>query len=295
MVKHNKANKAHAPAEGALSVTGKALAPNATTMEHGNPDPTPSNQLEIIGDGSGDSLSLTFPEVMTQPEYYAYGVKMGHALQGASWRVGDYVNFGKAKFGIKDYAALADEVGLDEVYLRQCSSIASRVPAEHRALASLERFRLLLPKREKIVKDGKTAGEEEIPLLVGRFAEWTAREIRAGAKDKPKELTAADTGTAAHTTDDDSANADAGQKETEREPADAALAAAKQKPDDPAGAMTATAVYETARKLQIGIELLTPERLAVLAIMEQKFPVIRPLVALGKILCDQIRTELHKA
>ncbi len=257
-------------------------------MEHGHPEQT-SNVVSVIE----APMALTFPETMTEAEYFDFGRRMGDALQGASWRVGDYANFGKAKFGIKDYTRLADETGLDEVYIRQCSSIAERVPAEHRALASLERFRVLLPKREKIVRDGKTAGQEEIPVLIARFADWTARELRAGKKDEPKQLSAADTGSAASSPSVDDANAEAGQKSTpESTPADAALKAATA--DKIEGEMTATALYECARKLQIGIELLTPDRLAMLSVMEQKFAVLKPLGAMVKLLVEQIRTELAK-
>jgi hypothetical protein len=268
--------KASTPAEG------------AQVMEHGHPEQT-SNVVSVIE----APMALTFPETMTEAEYFDFGRRMGDALQGASWRVGDYANFGKAKFGIKDYTRLADETGLDEVYIRQCSSIAERVPAEHRALASLERFRVLLPKREKIVRDGKTAGQEEIPVLIARFADWTARELRAGKKDEPKQLSAADTGSAASSPSVDDANAEAGQKSTpESTPADAALKAATA--DKIEGEMTATALYECARKLQIGIELLTPDRLAMLSVMEQKFAVLKPLGAMVKLLVEQIRTELAK-
>ncbi len=278
MSKANKPQKASTPPE---VVQGKVV-------ETGNPDPV-ENSLAI----TEAVMSLAFPEAMTEADYFAYGRKMGDALQGASWKVGDYANFGKAKFGIKDYTRLADETGLDEVYIRQCASIAERVPAAHRALASLERFRLLLPKREKTVKDGKTAVVEEIPALVARHTDWTARELRAGKKDEPKALAAADTGSAAGSPDVDSANAEAGNKApVESDPADAALKAATA--EKPKGEMTATAVYEAARALQIGIELLSKERLAVVAIMEQKFPVIKPLAALCRILSDQIRTELAK-
>jgi hypothetical protein len=268
--------KASAPAEG------------AQVIEHGNPEQT-SQQVAVIE----APMALTFPETMTEAEYFDFGRRMGEALQGASWRVGDYANFGKAKFGIKDYTRLADETGLDEVYIRQCSSVAERVPAEHRALASLERFRVLLPKREKVMRDGKTAGQEEIPVLIGRFADWTARELRAGKKDEPKQLSAADTGSPATAGGEDAANAEAGQKPAESAPADAALKAATA--DKIEGEMTATAVFECARKLQIGIELLTPDRLALLAVMEQKFPVLKPLGAMVKLLVEQIRTELNKA
>ncbi len=266
-----------------------ASAEGAHVIEHGNPEQT-SQQVAVIE----APMALTFPETMTEVEYFDFGRRMGDALQGASWRVGDYANFGKAKFGIKDYTRLADETGLDEVYIRQCSSIAERVPAEHRTLASLERFRVLLPKREKIVRDGKTAGQEEIPVLIARFADWTARELRAGKKDEPKQLSAADTGSPATAGNQDDANAEAGQQATtESAPADAALKAATA--DKIEGEMTATAVFECARKLQIGIELLTPDRLALLAVMEQKFPVLKPLGAMVKLLVEQIRTELNKA
>jgi hypothetical protein len=282
--------KASAPAEGARTVEGKNLSADSQVTEHGQPEATPSNQIAVVE----ASMALTFPETMTEPEYFAYGRRMGDALQGASWRVGDYANFGKAKFGIKDYTRLADETGLDEVYIRQCSSIAERVPAEHRALASLERFRVLLPKREKIVRDGKTAGQEEIPVLIARFADWTARELRAGKKDEPKQLSAADTGSPATAGTEDAVNAEAGQKTTkESAPADAALKAATA--DKIEGEMTATALYECARKLQIGIELLTPDRLAMLSVMEQKFAVLKPLGAMVKLLVEQVRTELNKA
>jgi hypothetical protein len=265
-----------------------ASAEDAQVIEHGNPEQT-SQQVTVIE----APMALTFPETMTEAEYFDFGRRMGDALQGASWRVGDYANFGKAKFGIKDYTRLADETGLDEVYIRQCSSIAERVPAEHRALASLERFRVLLPKREKIMRDGKTAGQEEIPVLIARFADWTARELRAGKKDEPKQLSAAATGSPATAGNEDAANAEAGQQATtESAPADAALKAATA--DKIEGEMTATAVFECARKLQIGIELLTPDRLALLAVMEQKFPVLKPLGAMVKLLVEQIRTELQK-
>ncbi len=267
--------KASAPAEG------------AAVIEHGNPEQT-SNVVSVIE----APMALTFPETMTEAEYFDFGRKMGDALQGASWRVGDYANFGKAKFGIKDYTRLADETGLDEVYIRQCSSIASRVAPEHRALASLERFRLLLPKREKLLNtDGKTIGDEDVPVLVGRYTDWTARELRNGRKDEPKQLSAADTGSPATAGGEAAANAEAGQK-AESAPADAALKAATA--DKIEGEMTATALYECARKLQIGIELLTPDRLAMLSVMEQKFAVLKPLGAMVKLLVEQIRTELQK-
>jgi hypothetical protein len=290
MSKQKPQPKASAPAEGARTVEGKNLPQNSTVSIAGNPDPTPSNQIAVVE----SPMALTFPDTMTEVEYFAFGRSMGDALQGASWRVGDYANFGKAKFGIKDYTRLADETGLDEVYIRQCSSVADRVPAEHRQLATLERFRLLLPKREKIVKDGKTAEMEAIPALITRYSDWSAREIRAGAKDKKPELSAGDTGSAATSPDVDAGNAEiaAAGATAESTPADAALKAATANKVD--GEMTATAVFETARKLQIGVEVLSSDRLATLAVMEQKFPVIRPLSAMLKLLSEQIRTELHK-
>jgi hypothetical protein len=236
--------------------------------------------------------SIVIPKTMSEAEYLALGSQLGEALQGASFRIGDYCNAGKELFGYKEYDKLAEATGLDQVYLRTCSSIAERVPAEYRQLASLERFRLMLPRREKVLVDGKPTTPEPIPALVARFDGWTQAEIRAGKKDEPKQLSAGATGSAAHTPDEP-AGAGAGVP-VESNPADAALQASTAPKTPEKGSMTATALYEMARTLQIGIELLTPERLALLSVMEQKFAVVKPLGAMCRLLSEQIRTELQK-
>jgi hypothetical protein len=228
---------------------------------------------------------------MTEAEYISIGERLGEAMQGASFKIGDFVNIGKLRFGYKDYERVAEITGLDQVYLRQCSSISERVEPQFRTLASLERFRLLLPKREKIVKDGKPAELESIPSLVARFDDWTQKEIRDGKKALPPS-SAASTGSAAGTAQTPDDDAGDSKKPAEKTPEAAALAAATV--DKPKGEMTATAIYEQARALQIGIELLSPDRLTMLSVMEQKFAVIKPLGAMLRLLSEQIRTELHK-
>jgi hypothetical protein len=290
MRKTKQQPKAPEAAEASTTVGGQVLS-GAAPVEHGNPSATPHNtELAVVQE---TDTSLIVPKDMKEAEYLAIGTRIGQSIRGAAWKIGDFVNIGKAMFGYKEYDKLSEVLELDQVYLRQCSSVAERVPAEHRHFASVERFRLMLARREKIVIEGKPPTPEPIPVMVARFNGWTQAQIRTG-EFAPPALSAGSTGVAAGSpTPDEPAGAGAGVP-VESTAADAALQAATAPKTADKGSMTATAIYEMARTLQIGIELLTPDRLATLSVMEQKFAVVKPLGAMCRLLSEQIRTELNK-
>lgn len=287
MAKHKPTTKGPEAAEASLTVEGKTT--TGVVQEHGKPERT--GQLVTV---QSSEFSLSFPDTMTEPQFEEYCQKFGAALQGAAWRVGDVANFGKAKYGYKDYEKICDLTGLSEIYVRQCSSLAERVAPEIRHLASLERFRLMLPKNKVLVpatEDGKPATTKTLTPaeLVAHFADWTAADLRRGHKEIPKQLAIGESASASSTSTQSATGGDSASSAADTGKADKTAEPVKNK-----GEMTATAIYDACRALQIGVELLTPDRLATLAVMEQKLPLIKPLSAMLKLLSDQIRTELNK-
>ena len=311
--KQNKKTAQRAPeAVHSRSVGGETIPPNAAVHEHGNPESS-----SIVQYVEAD-YSLTLPDELTEIGYIEIGRKIGAAMEGASWRIGDWANFGKAKFGYKDYEKLQEITGLSEVYLRTCSSIAERVDAAFRPLASMERFRLMLPMRDTIiipeaeqVKGGGTKRAEPIPAMIERLKDWNQTELRH--KTKTPTLAAGNAGRrpevaeakkAAEVAADamkkaatDPTNAEAARvaAEATQKAADAAKKVAETTPaPEPKAAPLAGKVYQHARELAEEIELLTPERIALLATMEKQNPVFKPLAGMLKILRDQLWLEMDK-
>ncbi len=291
MPKQAKPEKASVPPEGTRSVAGKTIAPNATVVEVGNPAAT--SQIVTVQEFG---FSLALPQTISKDDYATLGKRMGAALQGASWKIGDYANFGKATFGFREYDVIAEYTGLDQVYLRTCASVVERVPAEFRELASLERFRLMLPHRAKLVKEGKATSElEAIPELVGRFDGWTQAEIRAGKKAEVKQLSAADTGTAGRNETADDAGGDAAGKSTAQSGSEEGAASAGATGAKTEKVVTASAIHQMLGDLHDAVQAMSADRLTIFSAIEQKLPRLPQTLALLKILRDQVRTELNKA
>jgi hypothetical protein len=288
MSKQAKPEKASVPPEGTRSVAGKTIAPNATVIEVGSPAAT--SQIVTVQEYG---FSLALPQTISKDDYATLGKRMGAALQGASWKVGDYANFGKATFGFREYDVIAEYTGLDQVYLRTCASVAERVPAEFRELASLERFRLMLPHRAKLVKEGKATSElEPIPELVGRFNGWTQAEIRAGKKAEIKQLSAADTGTAGRNeTADDAGGGDGAGKSTGSDDGAGTTGGTGTKAEK---VVTASEIHRMLGEVHDAVQAMSADRLAIFSAIEQKVPRLPQTLALLRILRDQVRTELNK-
>lgn len=145
------------------------------------PEAPDTQQLELMKQkavGAGEALTiyganpteLVMPDTMAEEDYLAFGVNIGRAMEFASWRIGDYVNFGKAKYGYKDYTKIAGVTGLSEEYLRQCASVSGRVAPHLRGVTTQERARLMLQRINK---------NETVDHLFKRLANKTTKEIRA--------------------------------------------------------------------------------------------------------------------
>jgi hypothetical protein len=286
MPKQAKPETASVPPEGTRSVAGKTIAPNATVVEVGSPAAT--SQIVTIQEFG---FSLALPQTISKDDYATLGKRMGAALQGASWKIGDYANFGKATFGFREYDVIAEYTGLDQVYLRTCASVAERVPAEFRELASLERFRLMLPHRAKLVKEGKATSEfEAIPELVGRFDGWTQAEIRAGKKAEVKQLS--DTGTAGQNeTADDAGGGNGAGKSTGSDEGAGTTGGTGTKADK---VVTASEIHRMLGEVHDAVQAMSADRLAIFSAIEQKVPRLPQTLSLLRILRDQVRTELNK-
>lgn len=153
---NKKTEKAKAKAQ-AANASLEVVQPTASEAE---------GTLTIYGN---DPYSLTMPENMPESDYLGFGSKIGKAMAFASWRIGDWVNYGKKQYGYKDYEKIAAVSGLANQYLRACSSVAGRVPAEMRSLYSLEKFRLMLSRQDE---------GEKIEHLVKRLGNKTSEQLR---------------------------------------------------------------------------------------------------------------------
>lgn len=138
---------------------------NAPTPKHS--EANIQTALTVYGD---NPYELVMPETLHELDYLAYGARIGKAIECGQWRIGDYVNFGFAKFGYKDYTKIAGVTNLDPGYLRVASSVAGRVPPNMRDGYSLEKFRLML---------GRKGAKETLPKLIKRLGQRTNAELRA--------------------------------------------------------------------------------------------------------------------
>jgi hypothetical protein len=129
-----------------------------------------ASALTIYG---GNPYALTMPDNLPEADYLAFGTRIGKAMQFVGWKIGDFVNYGVTTYGYKDYEKLASVTGLDETYLRTCSSVANRIPLQHRGDASMEKFRLML---------GRMNEKETVPHLVKRLGKKTVSQLRDMAK-----------------------------------------------------------------------------------------------------------------
>lgn len=163
-----------------------AQTPTQFKIERDNAD----YALSVYGD---DPAALTFPDNMPEEDFLKYGTRIGKVMEFASWRIGDYVNFGKKQYGYKDYKKIEEATGLAAGYLRNCASVADRVPASLRHTFGMEKFRMMLAHRDDA---------EPIEKLVARLGDKSAsalREMSAGGtgsrKDDNQPLLANELGT----------------------------------------------------------------------------------------------------
>lgn len=105
-----------------------------------------SASLTIYGE---NPYELVMPGDLPESDYLAFGVTIGRAMEFAGWRIGDWVNFGMATFNYKDYTKMAGVTGLSEDYLREVSSVSGRVLPALRGVASLERAKLMLRRKNE--------------------------------------------------------------------------------------------------------------------------------------------------
>jgi hypothetical protein len=278
------------------TVDGKVIA-TGEVQEHGNPDPTPSGALEIV-EVHQTEYAISLPKSMTQSAWMEIGHRIGAAMLGASWKVGDWVNFGIAVYGQKDYDALAQATGLSEQYLRNCSSVAARVEPALRTAGSVERFRLLLamPSENQAIPEGEQKGSatraETLGEKVARLSEWTMGELRAKQRKTNPALTEPPPPTDTEKTNDADTR---GSSDAQKTDTSTSKPDADQTPSRPA--MTAEGIYNMAKALTVGIEEMTPDRLNILATFEKKESRLKPLHALLQIAIEQvgaIRTQGYK-
>ncbi len=144
------ANRASRAKNNTAPVAPQATGQETTTLSIDAPD-----MLRDKGAGASlalqsygaNPLLLELPDNMAEADFLATGVNIGRAFEFASWRLGDWANYGLKQYGYKDYSRLAGVTGLGEDYLRTCSSVAARVPATFRAMFSLEKAKLALARK----------------------------------------------------------------------------------------------------------------------------------------------------
>jgi hypothetical protein len=273
-----------------VSVGGKTIATGAV-VEHGSPEATPHN-TEIVTIQE-TTHALVIPKGTSVEAWTAIGHRIGEAMEGASWRIGDWLNFGLNVLGFKDYENAVEATKLSEQYLRVCSSVSQRVAPELRHSGSIERFRLLLamPVENVVIPEDQRKGSasraETLAEKITRFEGWTMGELRAKTKRQalPPTPPPADpaTGNDHTAASEAAANTEAGQSGSTT--GDTAPPTTP-----PAGrpSMTAEGIYNMAKVLTIGLEELTPERITLLATFEEKEGRLKPLAALLKIAIQQV-------
>jgi len=126
----------------------------------------------------GNPAVLSLPDNMPERDFLAFGVKIGRVMEFASWRIGDYVNFGQKQYGYKDYEKVTHATGLSQQYLRACASVSGRVPPERRLQHSLEKWRLMLPLQN--VEKKETL--DELEKRVGNKSQKDLREMSSAPR-----------------------------------------------------------------------------------------------------------------
>jgi hypothetical protein len=280
---------AQQPAAETLTVGGKTIATGEVHIT-GNPDATPAQAPEIVTIQQ-TAFAISIPKETSLDAWLEIGHRIGEAMKGASWKIGDWCNFGIAVYGHKDYDAGSQATGLSEQYLRACSSIAQRVAPELREHGSIERFRLLLamPSENKAIPEDERKGSAEraetLAEKVERLADWTMAELRNKQRRQalppapPATTPGKDEPTGATVAADATADAPSGSTTGVTAPVGST---------DGRPSMTAEGIHTMAKALTAGLEELTPERLTLLATFEAKEGRLKPLAAMLKIAIEQI-------
>lgn len=74
---------------------------------------------------------LKFSNDITYDEWMAYGKKLAKRYSNIQWLIGDWINYGEAKWGEK-YAQAEDDLSFSQGTLRNYASICARIPPENR-------------------------------------------------------------------------------------------------------------------------------------------------------------------
>ena len=77
------------------------------------------------------NIGLSINPDATYEEWEAYGKKLGRVYSGLQWQIGDWINFGEAKFG-EMYAQAENDTDLSYGTLRNYASVCARIPAGNR-------------------------------------------------------------------------------------------------------------------------------------------------------------------
>ncbi len=276
-----------------VTVGGKTIA-TGIVHETGQPDATPHN-TEIVTIQE-TTHALVIPKGTSIEAWTEIGHRIGEAMEGASWRIGDWLNFGITVLGFKDYDSAVEATKLSEQYLRVCSSVAQRVSPELRHFGSIERFRLLLamPPENVVIPEADRKGAatraETLAEKIVRLESWTMGELRnkkqRQALPPSGEAIQAD-GAASTPPATNVTNAPDSEKSGTGTPPEGTHTARQ--------SMTAEGIYNMAKALTIGLEELTDDRVVLLASFEKAESRLKPLRALLKLAIERVGAELNEA
>jgi hypothetical protein len=278
---------AQPPAE-TRTTQGKTIA-TGEVHEHGNPEETP-HSTEIVTLQQTE-YAISIPKQTSIEAWLEIGRRIGEAMKGASWKIGDWCNFGVAEFGHKDYDAATQATGLSEQYLRACSSVASRVVPELRGGGSIERFRLVLamPSENVLIpveeQKGSTSRAETLKEKIERLKDWTMAELRN--KQKRQALPPAPSVPQAVDGKPPESGNEQPQSDDEPKP-DGETPPPPTAGDNAPPTMKAEGIYNMCGAILNGLEAITPDRLVILATFEEKEARLKPLAAYLKLILDQI-------
>lgn len=128
---------------------------------------------EIIEGATETALFL--PVGINENEWAEVGEKLGRAHRASAWWIGDWINYGKTKWGEK-YEEAERITGLSYAYLSQCAAVARRFEFVERStkLTWTHHFK------------AKSLAEPEKWLARAENEEWSVRDLVEHAHSAPR-------------------------------------------------------------------------------------------------------------
>lgn len=128
---------------------------------------------ELVPNATETGLDL--PNGLTEFEWVELGEKLGRAARASAWWIGDWINYGEARWGQKYEEAMA-VTGLSYEHLQKCASVAARFELRDRSrnLTWSHHFRIAA------VADASSW------LELAAENNWSVREMLAQAEEAPR-------------------------------------------------------------------------------------------------------------